>query len=35
MRVVRLMDALYRNRKNTTEVASVGVVVDALDQAAR
>ena len=30
-----LMDALYRSWKNTTEVASVGVVVDALDEAAR
>lgn len=30
-----LMDALYRSWKNISEVASVGVVVDALDQAAK
>lgn len=30
-----LMDALYRSWRNTTEVASAGVVVDALDEAAR
>jgi hypothetical protein len=29
------MDALYRSWKNTSEVGSVGVVVDALDQKAR
>jgi predicted GNAT family N-acyltransferase len=29
-----LMDALYRSWKNTSEVASTGVVVDALDDAA-
>ena len=30
-----LMDALYRSWRNTAEVASVGVVVEALDDAAR
>lgn len=30
-----LMDALYRSWRNTAEVASVGVVVEALDEAAR
>jgi len=30
-----LMDALHRSWRNTAEVASVGVVVDALDDAAR
>ena len=30
-----LMDALHRSWRNTTEVASVGVVVEALDQPAR
>jgi GNAT superfamily N-acetyltransferase len=30
-----LMDALYRSWKNSTEVASVGVVAEALDEAAR
>jgi predicted GNAT family N-acyltransferase len=30
-----LMDALYRSWKNTSEVASIGVVVDALDETAR
>jgi predicted GNAT family N-acyltransferase len=30
-----LMDALYRSWKNTSEVGSVGVVVDALDQKSR
>jgi len=30
-----LMDALYRSWRNTSEVASVGVVVEALDQTAR
>lgn len=30
-----LMDALYRSRKNTSEVASIGVVVEALDENAR
>ena len=30
-----LMDALYRSWRNTSEVASVGVVVEALDQAAK
>jgi predicted GNAT family N-acyltransferase len=30
-----LMDALYRSLRNTAEVASVGVVVDALDETAR
>ena len=30
-----LMDALYRSWKNTSEVGSVGVVVDALDEKAR
>jgi predicted GNAT family N-acyltransferase len=30
-----LMDALHRSWRNTTEVASVGVVVEALDDAAR
>jgi predicted GNAT family N-acyltransferase len=30
-----LMDALYRSWKNTSEVASVGVVVEALDENAR
>lgn len=30
-----LMDALHRSWRNTTEVASVGVVVEALDEAAR
>lgn len=30
-----LMDALYRSWKNTTEVASVGVVAEAIDEAAR
>jgi GNAT superfamily N-acetyltransferase len=30
-----LMDALYRSWRNTSEVASVGVVVDALDEVAR
>ena len=30
-----LMDALYRSWKNTSQVASVGVVVDALDENAR
>lgn len=30
-----LMDALYRSWRNTSEVASVGVVVDALDENAR
>jgi GNAT superfamily N-acetyltransferase len=30
-----LMDALHRSWRNTAEVASVGVVVDALDEAAR
>jgi hypothetical protein len=29
------MDALYRSWKNTNEVASIGVVVDAIDDAAR
>ena len=29
------MDALYRSWKNTAEVASVGVVAEALDDAAR
>ena len=29
------MDALYRSLKNTTEVASVGVVAEAYDEAAR
>ena len=29
------MDALHRSWRNTTEVASVGVVVEALDDAAR
>jgi GNAT superfamily N-acetyltransferase len=30
-----LMDALYRSLQNTSEVASVGVVVDALDERAQ
>ena len=30
-----LTDALHRSWRNTTEVASVGVVVDALDESAR
>jgi predicted GNAT family N-acyltransferase len=30
-----LMDALYRCSKNTTEVASIGVVVEAIDESAR
>ncbi len=30
-----LMDAIHRSWRNTTEVASAGVVVDALDDAAR
>ena len=30
-----LMDALYRSWRNTAEVASIGVIVDALDDAAR
>ena len=30
-----LMDALYRSWRNTSEVASVGVVVDALDERAQ
>jgi predicted GNAT family N-acyltransferase len=30
-----LMDALHRSWKNTTEVASVGVVAEAIDEAAR
>jgi predicted GNAT family N-acyltransferase len=30
-----LMDALHRSWKNTTEVASVGVVAEAVDEAAR
>ena len=30
-----LMDALYRSLRNTSEVASIGVVVDALDESAR
>ena len=30
-----LMDALYRSWRNTSEVASIGVVVEALDEAAR
>jgi hypothetical protein len=30
-----LMDALFRSWRNTSEVASVGVVVEALDEAAR
>jgi predicted GNAT family N-acyltransferase len=30
-----LMDALHRSWKNTSEVASVGVVVEALDESAR
>ena len=30
-----LMDALYRSWRNTAEVASVGVVVEALDESAR
>lgn len=30
-----LMDALYRSWRNTSEVASVGVVVEALDETAR
>jgi hypothetical protein len=30
-----LMDALYRSWRNTSQVASVGVVVDALDENAR
>jgi predicted GNAT family N-acyltransferase len=30
-----LMDALHRSWRNTSEVASVGVVVDALDEGAR
>lgn len=30
-----LMDALHRSWRNTSEVASVGVVVEALDEAAR
>jgi predicted GNAT family N-acyltransferase len=30
-----LMDALHRSWKNTSEVASVGVVVEALDETAR
>ena len=30
-----LMDALYRSWKNTTEVASVGVIAEAIDEAAR
>lgn len=30
-----LMDALYRSWKNTTEVASVGVVAEAIDNSAR
>ena len=30
-----LMDALHRSLRNTAEVASVGVVVDALDESAR
>jgi predicted GNAT family N-acyltransferase len=30
-----LMDALFRSYRNTSEVASVGVIVDALDNAAR
>jgi len=30
-----LMDALHRSRRNTLEVASVGVVVEALDETAR
>jgi len=29
------MDALHRSWRNTAEVASVGVVVDALDETAR
>jgi hypothetical protein len=29
------MDALHRSWRNTSEVASVGVVVEALDEAAR
>ncbi len=32
---VLLMDALYRSWKNTAEVASVGVVAEAYDEAAR
>jgi GNAT superfamily N-acetyltransferase len=30
-----LMDALYRSWKNSTEIASVGVVAEAVDDAAR
>jgi predicted GNAT family N-acyltransferase len=30
-----LMDALYRSWRNTSEVGSIGVVVDALDETAR
>ena len=30
-----LMDALYRSWKNTAEVASVGVIAEAIDEAAR
>lgn len=30
-----LMDALYRSWKNTTQIASVGVVAEAIDNAAR
>jgi GNAT superfamily N-acetyltransferase len=30
-----LMDALYRSWRNTTQVASIGVIVDALDEKAR
>ena len=30
-----LIDALYRSWKNTTEVASVGVIAEAIDEAAR
>lgn len=32
---ILLMDALYRSWKNSSEIASVGVVVDALDDNAR
>ena len=32
---VLLMDALHRSWKNTTEVGSVGVVAEAIDEAAR
>ena len=30
-----LMDALYRSLRNTSEIASIGVVAEAIDQAAR